>query len=121
MFSTSATSEVESGYAWIRLAIAVLLSTIGGVGMWSEVVALPAVQADFGVTRADAALPYTFAMIGFGLAGIFIGRLVDRFGIVRPVVGATIVLGIGYIAASIAPNLWLFAIVHGGLIGVGSA
>ena len=121
MFSTSATSEVESGYAWIRLAIAVLLSTIGGVGMWSVVVALPAVQADFGVTRAEASLPYTFAMTGFALGGILIGRLVDRFGIVRPIMGSAIVLGFGYIAASRAPNLWLFAIAHGALIGVGSA
>jgi MFS family permease len=121
MSAMSATSEVESAYAWIRLAIAVLLSTIGGVGMWSVVVALPAVQAAFGVTRAEAALPYTFAMIGFGLGGICIGRLVDRFGIVRPILGATIVLGLGYIAASRAPNLWVFAVAHGALIGVGSA
>ena len=121
MSTTSATSEIESVYAWIRLAVAVLLSTIGGVGMWSAVVALPAIQADFGVTRAEAALPYTFAMIGFGLGGIFIGRLVDRFGIVRPIVGATILLGLGYIAASRAPTLWLFAVAHGALIGVGSA
>lgn len=114
-------SEVESTYAWFRLAVAVLLSTIGGVGMWSVVVALPAVQADFGVSRAEAAVPYTFAMIGFGLGGIFIGKLVDRFGIVRPVAAGAIVLGLGYIAAARAPNLWLFALVHGGLIGVGSA
>ena len=114
-------SEVESEYAWFRLAIAVLLSTIGGVGMWSVVVALPAVQADFGVTRAEAALPYTFAMIGFAVGSIFIGRLVDRFGIVRPIAGASIVLGLGYIAAARAPNLWLFAVAHGALIGVGSA
>jgi len=36
---------VESSYAWMRLAVTLLLSTIGGVGMWSVVVALPAVQA----------------------------------------------------------------------------
>lgn len=121
MSTNSAMSGVESTYAWIRLAVAVLLSTIGGVGMWSVVVALPAVQKDFGVTRAEASLPYTLAMIGFGLSGIFIGRLVDRFGVVRPIAGASIVLGLGYIAAAHAPNLWLFALAHGGLIGVGSA
>ena len=118
---TPAISEVESAHAWFRLAIAVLLSTIGGVGLWSVVVVLPSVQVDFGVTRAEAALPYTLAMIGFGLAGVLIGRLVDRFGVVWPIAGATIVLGLGYIAAANAPNLWLFALAHGGLIGVGSA
>jgi hypothetical protein len=42
---------VDSPAAWKRLAIAMLIGTIGSVGMWSFVVALPAVQADFGVAR----------------------------------------------------------------------
>ena len=49
--------------------------------MWSVVVALPAIQADFGVTRADASLPYTLAMLGFGAGGVVMGRLADRFGV----------------------------------------
>ena len=48
----AAAGEAESTYAWVRLGAALLLSTIGGVGMWSVVVALPAVQAEFGVARA---------------------------------------------------------------------
>ena len=35
----------ESAYAWARLFAALLLSAIGGVGMWSVIVVLPAVQA----------------------------------------------------------------------------
>ena len=49
--------------------------------MWSVVVALPAVQAEFGVARGAASLPYTITMIGFGIASIFMGRLADRVGI----------------------------------------
>jgi hypothetical protein len=63
----SRTSEPESAYAWWRLAASVALSTVGGVGMWCVVVALPAVQAEFGVTRADASLAYTLTMIGFAI------------------------------------------------------
>src|SRR5690349_7756998 len=44
----------ESSYAWIRLAASVALSTLGGVGMWSVVVVLPVVQAEFGTARAGA-------------------------------------------------------------------
>jgi len=65
-------SEAETPYAWLRLTVSLALSTIGGVGMWSVVVALPAVQAEFGVARGDASLPYTLTMIGFGLAFSFI-------------------------------------------------
>jgi len=51
---------VESPFAWLRLVAAVMLGTIGSVGMWSVPVVLPAVQAEFGVARADASLPFTW-------------------------------------------------------------
>jgi MFS family permease len=113
--------QAESPYAWMRLAAALLLSAIGGVGMWSVVVALPAVQADFGVARGDASLPYTLTMICFGLAGVLMGRLSDRFGIIVPVAGGTLALSLGYVVASSAASIWQFALVQGLLIGVGSS
>jgi len=109
--------EAESTYAWTRLVAALLLSTIGGVGMWSVVVALPAIQAEFGVARSDASLPYTLTMVGFGLGGIFMGRLSDRFGIIVPVVVGTVSLALGYVLASSAGSLWQFALAEGVLIG----
>jgi len=114
------TGEAESPYAWFRLLAAVLIGTVGSVGMWSVVVALPAVQAEFNVARADASLPYTLAMLGFGLGAVVIGRLVDRFGIVLPVVGASLMLGLAFIASGLAPSLFVFALANF-LIGVGSS
>ena len=113
-----AADGVESRYAWIRLAAAVLLGTIGGVGLWSIVVALPAVQAEFGVVRAEASLPYTMAMIGLVFGGVLMGRLADRFGVIVPIVIGSISLGIGYIAVAYADSLWLFAAIYGALIGL---
>ncbi len=109
----------DSRAAWLRLAAAVALSTIGGVGMWSVVVALPAIQADFGVARADASLPFTMVMIGFAGGGIFMGRLADRFGIAVPLTIGTVALSAGYLAAGWASSLWQVALAHGLLIGVG--
>ena len=113
--------EAESTYAWMRLAAALLLSTIGGVGMWSVIVALPAVQAEFGVARSDATLPYTMTMIGFGVGGVLMGRLSDRFGIVVPIVGGTLVLSVGYVAASAAVTLWQFTLAQALLVGAASS
>ena len=45
-------SYIDSRYAWWRLAASVTIGTLGSVGMWAVVVALPTIQADFGVTRA---------------------------------------------------------------------
>ena len=70
-----------------------LIGSVGSVGMWAVVVALPSVQAEFNVARADASMPYTLAMLGFGGGAVLIGQLVDRFGIVKPVVAATLTWG----------------------------
>ena len=111
---------VDSNYAWTRLVLALVLSTIGGVGMWSVVVALPAVQAEFGVARADASLPYTLTMIGFGIGGIVLGRLSDRFGILPPILIGIFCLTFGYAAAASASTLWQYSIACL-LVGFGSS
>ena len=122
MTKSRATAEhAESAYAWTRLFAALLLSTIGGVGMWSVIVALPAVQAEFGVARSDASLPYTMTMIGVGVGGVLMGRLSDRFGIILPVAGGAISLSIGYVAASAAQSLWQFTLAQALFVGVASS
>ena len=112
---------VDSGYAWFRLAICVVISTIGNIGLWSYVVALPAVQADFGVTRGAASAAYTVTMIGFAFGGVLMGRLTDRFGVMLPVMISSVSLAIGYLVCSQAPNLWVFALGQGILGFLGSS
>ena len=111
---------VESAFAWWRLAAAVVLGAVGSVGMWSVPVVLPAVQAEFGVGRADASLPFTLAMMGFAFGGVAMGRLSDRLGIMAPVICGELALSVGYIAAGFAPNLISFALLHI-FIGVGAS
>ncbi|MBV8767082.1 MAG: MFS transporter [Hyphomicrobiales bacterium] len=113
---------VDSGYAWLRLATAVILSTVGNVGLWSYVVALPAVQAEFGVTRGAATLPYTLTMLGFAFGSVLMGRLLDRFGVMPPLIIGAVSLGLGYLACAYAPSLELLALAHGiiGFLGCSS-
>jgi len=110
---------IDSPSAWLRLGMAVAISTIGGVGMWSIMVALPAIQAEFGVSRADATLPFTMVMFGFAGGGVVMGRLADRFGIAVPLGIGTLALSAGYLATGWASSLWQVAIAHGLLIGLG--
>src|SRR5262245_31108927 len=88
--------------------------------MWSAVVALPPVQAEFGIDRANASLPFTLALTGFAFGGALMGRLADRFGIVVPVIGGAVMLGVGYVVSGFAATLWQFAAAYG-VIGVGSS
>jgi MFS family permease len=116
-----ASEHVDSRYAWLRLTVALLLSTIGGVGSWSVVVALPAVQADFGVARGAASLPYTLTMLCFGVGGIVMGRLSDRRGIALTVTVAIALLSAGYVLAGLSVSLGQFTVVHGLLVGTGTS
>jgi len=113
--------ELDSRYSWTRLALSMVLGTIGGVGLWSFVVALPSVQAEFGATRAGASIAYSMLTIGFGLGGVVMGRITDRHGFAAAAAIGAAVLGAGYIAAAFSAALWQVAVIHGTLIGFGSA
>ena len=65
--------QPDSRYSWWRLAASLALSTIGGIGLWSTVVVLPTIEAEFGVGRGGASLPYTATMIGAAVGGIAMG------------------------------------------------
>lgn len=110
----------DGPYSWFRLGIAMLLGTIGSVGMWAIVVMLPAAQAEFGVGRGEASLPYTLTMVGFAIGNVVIGRFVDRMGVAIPVAVAAVISAIGFAAAAFAPSVWMLAAAQL-LIGIGTA
>ena len=114
----AATQGVESAYAWMRLMVSLALMTIGGAGMYSVTVVLPRIQAEFGVARADASLPYTLTMVGFGLGGILMGKLSDRFGVMWVVLIGAVGLGLGFVGAGSAGSLWQFSLAQGLLMGL---
>lgn len=119
----AAANLIDSRYALKRLLIALTIMTLGNACMYVVAVVLPSVQAEFGVSRSLAALPYTAMMIGFGLGGVTMGRLADKFGVSVPLFIGGFGLLTGFIWASYSDNIYSFAIAHGlclGLLGVSS-
>jgi MFS family permease len=110
----------DSGQAWVRLALALLIGSIGSVGMWSVVVVLPVVQAEFGATRGAVSLAFTLTMLGFGVGGVATGRVTDRFGIVAAMALSISFIGLAYVLAGLSTTLWQFIAVHI-LIGLGTS
>ena len=110
---------IDSRQAAWRLLATLGLVVLGNSSMYVVSVVLPAVQAEFGVGRADASLPYTLMMVCLGIGGIWTGRLADRHGL-TPVlwVGAVGVLA-GFVWAGLSGSIWGFGLAHGlmGLIG----
>jgi MFS family permease len=116
------TATPDSPQAWQRLAIVLALMTIGSGAMYVIAVVLPAVQAEFGVARADASLPYTLMMVGFGLGGVMMGKLADRYGVMAVALVGSVGLAAGFVLAGMAGSLMAFALIHGVLLGAfGSA
>lgn len=115
-----AEAGIDGRYAWMRLAVSVLIATIASVGMWSVVVVLPSAQVEFGVDRAAASLPYTMTMVGFAFGNLMLGRVIDQYGIFPPLVAAAVSLAVGYVLAASVSSAFAFAILHG-LIGFGAS
>src|ERR1700754_1838087 len=92
--------------------------TVGALAMYAVPVVLPAVQTEFGVARADASMPYSLLMIGYGVGGLMMGRLADRYGVMVPLLIGAVSLGLGFAVAGTATDIWTFALAHGFLIGL---
>ena len=117
---TQSASHIDTRASWLRLGVALTIGTIGSIGMWSFVVALPAVQADFGVSRGEVSFPYTMTMLGFAFGGVFMGKLADRTGIFPPLLIGAVMISLGYVASGYAPNLMVFSLLQI-LIGLGTS
>ena len=112
-------SLIDSRTAAWRLLVVVLLVTLGNSAMYVVSVVLPAVQAEFGIGRAGASLPYTLMMVCLGLGGLWTGLWADRWGIARVLWLGAAAVGAGYVLAALSGNVWLFGLAHGllGLLG----
>ncbi|MDP9895188.1 MFS family permease [Variovorax boronicumulans] len=116
--SETTAHAADSRYAMLRLALTLLIMTVGSSGMYVVSVMLPAVQAEFGIDRADASLPYTWLMLGFGFGGVLMGRLADRFGVMWPLLMGSVFLGAGYIATGLSGGIVSFTIAQALLVGL---
>ncbi len=67
-------------------------------------------------------LPYTLLMLGFGVGGVLMGRLADRFGVMWPLLIGALSLGVGYVACGMANSIVAFIAAQAVLVGLlGSA
>jgi len=107
----------DSRYAYLRLLVTMLLLTVGSGGMYVVAVVLPSVQAEFGIDRAQASMPYTALLVGFGVGGIWMGRLADRYGVMWPLLLGALCLGAGYVASGLSGGIWSFTVAQGLLVG----
>ena len=110
---------IDSRTAAWRLLTTLGLVVLGNSSMYVVSVVLPAVQAEFGIGRADASLPYTLMMICLGIGGLWTGRMADRHGLMPVLLLGAVAVCAGFVGAGMAGSIWMFGLAHGlmGLIG----
>ena len=96
---------VDSRHSWVRLCITLVIALVANAGMWAIIVIMPAVEAEFGVNRAQASLPYTLTMIGFALGNFLLGSAVDRFGVTKSLIFAALAIAAGFGMATFSQSI----------------
>ena len=117
-------TAIDGPLAWARLSAACLLAAIASVGMWSAPVFLPVLQGEFGIDRGSASLAYTASTLGFGIGGMLMGRMADRFGVMIPVLMGAILLASGFALAAMAQEYWHYVVaqaVFAGMLGASAS
>ena len=112
--------EHDSLYSWTRLLIALLLATVGNIGMWVVVIVLPDIQQEFKIDRGTASIPFALTMVGFAIGNWVMGHVVDRYGITKTIILAATVNTAGYIAAMYVNSVYYLSILQF-FIGLGTA
>jgi MFS family permease len=115
-------SRTGFNYGWVVVAAGAVITCVAMGALFALPVYQTPMADDTGWARAGIAGAMTIGFITMGIAGFFWGAISDRIG-GRPVlVIASVLLGAGLIIASQAPNLLVFQIAYGGLVGAaGSA
>ncbi|HET9489243.1 MAG TPA: MFS transporter [Methylomirabilota bacterium] len=84
-WSDTEAAAPDTGYAWVMLALGTVLVALNLGALSSLSVFLKPLSEEFGWPRGATALSYTTAAVTIGVAGVFWGRVADRYG-TRPVV-----------------------------------
>ncbi|MBY5933646.1 MFS transporter [Tateyamaria omphalii] len=113
-------SPHDSSYSWVRLGVTLLIAMVANVGMWAIIVIMPAVEAEFGVGRAAASMPYTLTMIGFAVGNFVVGRAVDVWGVTRVLIACALAIAAGYGLAMLSGSILALSLAQL-LIGLGTS
>lgn len=106
------TTLLDSSYSWRRLVLTLAIATVANVGMWAIIVVMPAIEAEFGVGRAEASLPYTLTMVGFAVGNFAIGRAVDKWGVTTVLVACGVGIASAYGLAILSTSILMLSLAQ---------
>ncbi len=109
-------------YGWGLVAVLGITTTISyGTTVYLFGVLVVPLGADLGWSRATLSGAYSLCLVLAGLAGVPIGRLVDRYGARASMTAGSLLGGLTLIALAGVTQVWQFYLLWGGALGVANA
>ena len=103
---------MDTASSWRRLTICSVIGLFINIGIWSVVVVLPEIEREFNSSRASSALPYTFTLAGFAIGNFVIGSIVDRIGIAKATIYASLLVSSNFLLCSLSDSLLIITSSH---------
>lgn len=107
-------------YAWVVVAIGFLLQlTAAGVRSMPGILITP-LQSDLGWDRGTISLAVAVGIALYGLVGPFAAAVMQRYGIRRTVLGASLLLSLSVASTTLVVAPWQMMLTWGILSGIGT-
>ena len=97
---------------WVVLAGTVIFVVSSGIGFYGHGVFLDPIRTLHGWSKANVSSAITLYFFTAGVAGIAVGRYVDRFGPTRLLVSGSLVVGLAFVLLSRVHTLWQLHAVY---------
>ncbi len=118
-FSERASENSGCYYGWVIVGLTFFTMAVGGSIVGTFPIFYVVFLDEFGWSRADTALAFSFSMATFAISAGFIGAMVDRWG-PRVIIPAGItVLGVGLALMSLVSSLPTLYFFYGGVVALG--
>jgi len=106
-------------YGYVVVAAALLITIISHGAQYTFGIFFKPLLEEFGWTKAATSAAFSVYLVLYGILGIFVGRLNDRFGPRLVLTACAFFLGLGYALMSRIGAIWHLYVVYGVLIAVG--
>ncbi len=118
-FSDRASESSGRYYGWVIVGLTFLTMAVGGSIVGTFPVFYVAFLDEFGWSRADTALAFSFSMVTFAVSAGFIGAMVDRWGPRVIIPAGIVILGVGLALMSRVSSLPTLYFFYGGVVALG--
>ena len=103
---------------WLFVVIGLVMNVcLGAVYAYS--IFLGPVKKAFNVSASMANLPFMVFLSFFAILMFFGGRIMEKLGPRKLIITGSIIVGLGWMLSSFAPNIWILTLTYGVIAGSG--